>query len=214
MPRAPAKPPAFTKAQLAKAIKEDDTKRRSKSAAKRAAKKQPQKDVLAEQAEHAAKLQAEHDARHAANHDTEHAAYIAALKVDAQAMIDSGDWMGTVEEYVAKELDLPEDAANRKLKREQTYFGPMLALRTAAKSYVKAKNGILCNGDDLAQAVGHLTREDVCTALIAALKLPGNPYLHLNPGQQSMNLRNKARQALKSGTLTMAEVRAAAKTPA
>lgn len=212
MPRAPAKPPAFTKAQLAKAIKEDDTKRRSKSAAKRAAKKAPEKARHDAERERAAEL----EATHAASNDkiAEHAAYIAALKVDAQAMIDSGDWMGTVEEYVAKELDLPEDAANRKLKREQTYFGPMLALRTAAKSYVKAKNGILCNGDDLAQAVGHLTREDVCTALIAALKLPGNPYLHLNPGQQSMNLRNKARQALKSGTLTMAEVRAAAKTPA
>lgn len=91
------------------------------------------------------------------------------------------------------------------------YQGPMLALVAARKHYVKAGNGILCNGDQLATICGAHTREETVTALIIALKLPGNPYLNLNPGQQSMNLRNKARHALKNGLLTMAEVDAAFK---
>ena len=89
------------------------------------------------------------------------------------------------------------------------YNGPMLALVAARRTYVTATNGILCNGDELALLCGQHTREVVVKALIDALKLAGNPYLHLNPGQQSMNLRNKARRAYKDGMLTMAEVAAA-----
>ena len=43
------------------------------------------------------------------------------------------------------------------------------------------------------------------------MKLHGNPYAHLNPGQQSMNLRNKARAQLKAGLLKLADVEAALK---
>lgn len=82
------------------------------------------------------------------------------------------------------------------------YNGPMLALKTARKAYVKAANGIQCNGDDLAIMCGQYPRETVVKGLIQALGLPGNPYLSLNPGQQSMNLRNKARHALKAGLVT------------
>jgi hypothetical protein len=74
---------------------------------------------------------------------------------------------------------------------------------------VKAANGILCNGDRLATICGEHDRATTVKALIVALKLPNNPSLALNPGQQSMNLRNKARNALKNGTLTYAEVDAA-----
>lgn len=88
------------------------------------------------------------------------------------------------------------------------YTGPMLALRdrVAAKAYVTASNGNPCCADDLAAACGIHKPVDVVRGLIIALKLEGNPYLHLNIGQQSMNLRNKARGALKNGLLTMAEV--------
>lgn len=89
------------------------------------------------------------------------------------------------------------------------YNGPMLALVTARKTYVKAANGIQCNGDELAVVCGAYEREHTVRALIVALKLPGNPYTALNPGQQSMNLRNKARYALKAGTLKLADVKAA-----
>lgn len=95
-----------------------------------------------------------------------------------------------------------EDASTRK----QRYTGPMLALATARKAYVKAKNGIQCNGDPLALLCGEYPRETVIDALIAAMGLPANPYLHLNPGQQSMNLRNKARHQIREGFLKFEEV--------
>lgn len=86
---------------------------------------------------------------------------------------------------------------------------PMYPLVVARRHYVKAKNGNECNGDKLAVALGGLTSAQVVTVLIAALKLESNPYHHLNQGQQSMNLRNKARTAVKNGLLTMAEIVAA-----
>lgn len=89
------------------------------------------------------------------------------------------------------------------------YDGPMLALRVAAKSYITPPNGNQCCGDALAQACGNYSREVVVKALIRALGLEGNPYAHLNAGQQSMNLRNKARAKLTAGMLTMAEVETA-----
>lgn len=120
-----------------------------------------------------------------------------ALGVDAEAL--NPEFVGP-----ACPDSLREAPAN-----ENRYDGPMLALVAARKHYVKAANGILCNGDQLANLCGKHTREETVKALIVALKLPGNPYLTLNPGQQSMNLRNKARNALKNGLLTIAEVEAA-----
>lgn len=89
------------------------------------------------------------------------------------------------------------------------YDGPMVALKTARTHYVKAANGILCNGDPLAQVCGAFARDVTVRALMIAMKLESNPYAHLNPGQQSMNLRNKARGMLKAGTLKIEDVKAA-----
>ena len=86
------------------------------------------------------------------------------------------------------------------------YFGPMLALKTAVKRYVKAANGQPCNGDEVATLCGQYSRETVVKALIAALGLGHNPYAHLNPGQQSMNLRNKARHAVRSGLIQLQDI--------
>lgn len=122
--------------------------------------------------------------------DADHAAYLQTLREDAAALgVDP-------EAYIAEQL------APVKTK----YNGPMLALKTARKAYVKAANGIQCNGDDLAIMCGQYPRETVVKGLIQALGLPGNPYPSLNPGQQSMNLRNKARHALKAGLVTSAHV--------
>lgn len=118
--------------------------------------------------------------------DADHAAYLQTLREDAAALGVDPDT------YIAEQL------APVKTK----YNGPMLALKTARKAYVKAANGIQCNGDDLAIMCGQYPRETVVKGLIQALGLPGNPYLSLNPGQQSMNLRNKARHALKAGLVT------------
>lgn len=89
------------------------------------------------------------------------------------------------------------------------YVGPMTALRDAVESYVKAENGQYCCGDELALTLGEHPREVVIPALIRTLGFDSNPYLHLNPGQQSMNLRNKARAAFKSGAIKMSTLRAA-----
>lgn len=89
------------------------------------------------------------------------------------------------------------------------YSGPMLALRERSKAghYVKGTNGNPHCGDVVADALQVLSRERVVQVCIKLLNLEGNPYLHLNPGQQSMNLRNKLRHAVKSGFVTVDAVR-------
>lgn len=124
----------------------------------------------------------------------EHAAYVQALRIDAEALGVDPDT------YIAEQLaETPKGG----------YFGPMLALRKAVVKYVKAENGQPCCGDDLANLCGRYTREAVVAGLIMALALPGNPYAHLNPGQQSMNLRNKARAAIKNGHVRISTIEAA-----
>lgn len=124
----------------------------------------------------------------------EHDAYVAALRIDAEALGVDPDT------YIAEQLaESPKSG----------YVGPMLALRTAVKKYVKAANGQPCCGDDLAEICGAYPREAVVSGLITALGLAANPYAHLNPGQQSMNLRNKARTALKNGVVTADQIRTA-----
>jgi len=85
------------------------------------------------------------------------------------------------------------------------YSGPMLALRARMKTgaYQKAPNGQPCCADAVATALGALTPPQVVAALLIALGLPENPYPALNVGQQSMNLRNRMRGALKRGTFGM-----------
>lgn len=88
------------------------------------------------------------------------------------------------------------------------YAGPMLALRERLKSgaYKKAANGQPSCGDALAQALGVLKPADVIRACIIALAFDANPYTHLNVGQQSMNLRNRVRNALTRGDFGMGVV--------
>lgn len=86
-------------------------------------------------------------------------------------------------------------------KARAGYTGPMLKLRERLKAgkYVKAANGQPCCGDAIATAFGALTPAQTIASCIVALGIGYNPYLHLNIGQQSMNLRNKLRNALKRG---------------
>lgn len=143
--------------------------------------------------------------------DADHAAYLQALKADAHAT-----WFASLDAVQQEEVNngersIPDGYVDAYIAEQLTpvktkYTGPMLALKTARKAYVKAANGIQCNGDDLAMMCGQYPRETVVEGLIQALGLPGNPYLSLNPGQQSMNLRNKARHALKAGLVTSAHV--------
>ena len=86
----------------------------------------------------------------------------------------------------------------------------MLALRSAKERYVKAKNGFLRSDDDIARAFDGLAPDRTIAVCMNLLGLGANPYTHLNIGQQSMNLRNKLRTAVKRGVISIDAVRAAA----
>lgn len=135
--------------------------------------------------------------RSASRRQADHDAYLATLRVDALASGCTTE--SEVEAYIQEQLT----------PVRSKYSGPMLILRDAARHYVKPKNGNPCCGDELSQLCGEYNREVVVKALILALKFAHNPYAHLNPGQQSMNLRNKTRAALKSGLITMNDVKTA-----
>lgn len=85
----------------------------------------------------------------------------------------------------------------------------MAALRSAKERYVKAKNGSLRSNDEIAQAFDGLTPDRTIATCMNLLGLGANPYAHLNIGQQSMNLRNKLRTAVKRGVISIDAVRAA-----
>lgn len=87
---------------------------------------------------------------------------------------------------------------------KHVYTGPMLALRERSKAgaYVKGANGNPHCNDAVAQAFSALTREQVVAACLQLLELGYNPYASLNPGQQSMNLRNKLRHQYKNGMIS------------
>lgn len=130
---------------------------------------------------------------------------------NALLLADALTTQGGFEGYLAEQgfnVDGTPKAASAVVK-PGSYQGPMLALRAASQHYVKGANGNPHCNDWLAASLAGLTRDQVVTCLIAAMKLPGNPYLLLNPGQQSMNLRNKARGMAKAGTLTQADLDAA-----
>lgn len=131
-----------------------------------------------------------------------HASNLKALKAEMDAT-------GMSLEEAAESMGVnPETGAPVEPEGKRRYDGPMLALVAARKAYTKAANGVLCNGSPLAMLCGQYSRPVVVAALVDALKLPGNPYLQLNPGQQSMNLRNKARHQISAGFLSMGEIEA------
>lgn len=207
MARTAPKTPDVKAALRAEREREAKVRREAREAA------EAEKAAKAEQA----KREAEAEAARIREHEAEVAAKAEQVMVDAWTVDAKAIWEAKTPEdraqsteaefvtaYIAEQRTPPA-------KAKQAYDGPMVALKSARTHYVKAANGILCNGDGLALICGAHSREETVKALIVALKLPGNPYSHLNPGQQSMNLRNRARHALQIGTLTMAEVEAAFK---
>ena len=87
--------------------------------------------------------------------------------------------------------------------------GKMAALRQAKAGYTKSATGQLRSNDELAIALDAVPAANVVALALQLLQLGANPYAHLNPGQQSMNLRNKLRGAIKRGQVTIADVEAA-----
>lgn len=100
-----------------------------------------------------------------------------------------------------------KEAAAAAAEQSGVYAGSMLALRDARTRYVKAMNGRLRSTDDIATVFDAVEPQDVVTIALEALQLEHNPYLRLNIGQQSMNLRNRLRGALKKGIVTLDAIR-------
>jgi chemotaxis protein histidine kinase CheA len=92
-----------------------------------------------------------------------------------------------------------KEAAAATAAQSGVYVGSMLALRDARARYVKAMNGRLRSTDDIATVFDAVEPRDVVAIALEALQLGYNPYTRLNIGQQSMNLRNRLRGALKKG---------------
>lgn len=113
----------------------------------------------------------------------------------------------------AKEKERADAKAAREarmaaLAQGHNYTGPMLALADAVKSgkYVKGLNGQLRSENPLAVALDGVQPSDVVRIGLDLLKLEVNPYAALNMGQQSMNLRNKLRGAIKKEAISLTDV--------
>ena len=100
-----------------------------------------------------------------------------------------------------------EAAKAEKLAQADGYAGSMLALRDARVRYVKAMNGRLRSTDQIAEVFDAVDPMGVVAIAMRALNLEANPYARLNIGQQSMNLRNRLRGALKKGIVTLDAIR-------
>lgn len=156
---------------------------------------------LADQTTQAAEAaQADQEASQAAKVAAELAAWVEAMRTDWLAEKAAGAFLGSFEEYLDKQRVDPKD---------RRYTGRMLALVAARKSYVRGKNGNQHTGDFIGTCFEVLPREQVVETCVEILSLPGNPYPRLNPGQQSMNLRNRVRGALQRGEITVEQIKAA-----
>lgn len=90
------------------------------------------------------------------------------------------------------------------------YIGSMLALAERVKEgvYVKSATGQLRSNDELAQAFDGVGPINVVNTAMTLLGLEVNPYSALNIGQQSMNMRNRLRGAVRKGVVTIDAIRA------
>lgn len=224
MSKTRTKPAGLTTANVERLLLADQTKAKATRAAKAAERKQAAELTrIAKQAEIDAAVVRTVDAEVAET--VERGLRIAAValdeaedalraqRVDFDALFEAGSILpGTsFADYLLSQGFNADGTPSKAHNAKTPYSGPMCALKTARRTYVKAANGILCNGSPLAMLCGQYSRDVVVAALIDALKLPGNPYLLLNPGQQSMNLRNKARHAINELRLSIAEVEACLK---
>lgn len=114
----------------------------------------------------------------------------------------------------AKAAEKEAAKAEREAKRAERLAaleaaGPltkMHALRDAKSKYVKSATGQLRSTDELAEAFDRVTPSGAIAICMVVLGLESNPYAHLNVGQQSMNLRNKLRGAIRRGVVTIDRV--------
>lgn len=172
------KEPTMTKqeqdAQAAKA-KIAEKEQKAKAAAEAKAKKEAEK---AEKAKAAAEAKAKRDAE---------------LKAKKEA----------AEAEKAKKKAEREAAKAARAAEGDTSKMTALREKVAAGLYVKGKNGQMRSTDEVALAMESVPAKNTVAALLKTLGLSENPYAHLNYGQQSMNLRNRLRGAIRGGKLTI-----------
>lgn len=115
----------------------------------------------------------------------------------------------TKEEREAAKLERAERLAALDPEGKRKYHGSMLALADRVKQgvYVKGATGQLRSTNELANLLDAVPVTNVIQLAKIVLELPENPYTNLNSGQQSMNLRNRMRGAIKKGTLTLDTIR-------
>lgn len=218
-----ARKPNLSIETIRREIAADDAARRERSNAKRRERAAAKKAEAAAVKEVAlAEAAVRHNMRDIA---AEHRAALVTLREDFDVYHARPDCDPdlTFEAYLAENgynadgspmpVDDEPPAAVPKTSKAQ-YVGPMLALRSAAKTYVKGANGNPHCNDPVAALLAGVSREATVLALGSLLFVKGvttsvNPYSKLNPGQQSMNLRNKLRGAMKNGFVTLEDIKQA-----
>lgn len=113
------------------------------------------------------------------------------------------------EKKAAREAASAERKARLEAAAEgRAYQGSMVALADRVKqgAYVKGTNGQLRSDDELARALDGISVTDVIRIGLDLLKLEDNPYAALNVGQQSMNLRNRMRGAIKKEVIKVSDI--------
>jgi hypothetical protein len=111
--------------------------------------------------------------------------------------------LARAERIVARE---ERRAARAARAAESGIVNRMSALRDAKKNYTKSATGQLRTSDELAVALDAVEPHEVIRIALRLLQLEANPYEQLNTGQQSMNLRNKLRGAIRRGTISIDDV--------
>ena len=115
----------------------------------------------------------------------------------------------TKEERDAAKAERAERLAALDPDGTRKYRGSMLALADRVKQgvYVKGATGQLRSTNELAEILDAVPVDNVIRLAKIVLGLDENPYTQLNSGQQSMNLRNRMRGAIKKNTLTLDTIR-------
>lgn len=163
--------------------------------ADQAAREQAAKDKIAAK-------QAKIDAAAKKKADAEAAkAEAARVKAEKKAKADQERAEAAEARRKEREEAAAKAAAEGKPVRERTYEGSMLALsdRTKQGIYVKGANGQLRSTDPVAVVLETVPAPKMVELLMKVLGLEVNPYAALNYGQQSMNLRNRLRGAIRKG---------------
>jgi len=128
-----------------------------------------------------------------------------ALRAENKAKADAEK----AERKAAREAQAVENKAKRDAEvaaaqdRGLNYTGTMLALRNAKDTYVRATSGRLRSSDEVAVAFDEVEPPGVIAVCLKVLSLDENPYTKLNVGQQSMNLRNRLRAAIRGNKVTI-----------